>query len=63
MNIIEVLLPISLILAGSFATAFVLAVKSGQFDDVDTPPHRALFDAPKSKPNESQSDKSFEKSR
>lgn len=49
MSIIEILLPISLLLAGSFALAFVLAVRSGQYDDVDTPPQRMLFDAPKSR--------------
>ncbi len=47
MNIIEILLPISVLLAGGFAFAFVMAVRSGQFDDVDTPPQRILFDAPK----------------
>jgi cbb3-type cytochrome oxidase maturation protein len=52
LNIIEILLPISILLAGSFALAFILAVRSGQYDDVETPPHRILFEAPKSQ-NES----------
>ncbi|MDZ4082778.1 MAG: cbb3-type cytochrome oxidase assembly protein CcoS [Bdellovibrionales bacterium] len=53
MSIIEILLPISILLAGSFALAFVLAVRSGQYDDVETPQRRMLFDAPKSQ-NESE---------
>jgi cbb3-type cytochrome oxidase maturation protein len=53
MSIIEILLPISILLAGSFTLAFVLAVRSGQYDDVETPPRRILFDAPKS-PTESE---------
>ncbi|MBN8540102.1 MAG: cbb3-type cytochrome oxidase assembly protein CcoS [Deltaproteobacteria bacterium] len=53
MSIIEILLPISILLAGSFALAFILAVRSGQYDDVETPARRILFDAPKSQ-NESE---------
>jgi cbb3-type cytochrome oxidase maturation protein len=30
--------------AGAAVAAFVWVVRSGQLDDVDTPPHRVLFD-------------------
>lgn len=47
MNIIELLLPMSIMLGTGFVVAFVAAVRSGQFDDVETPAQRALFEAPK----------------
>lgn len=37
MRILLVLIPISLILLGAAVAAFVWAVRSGQFDDLDTP--------------------------
>ncbi len=47
MNIIELLLPMSIMLGTGFVIAFVFAVRSGQFDDVETPAQRALFEAPR----------------
>lgn len=47
MNIIELLLPMSIMLGTGFVVAFVFAVRSGQFDDVETPAQRALFEAPR----------------
>lgn len=44
MTILYVMLPLALALAGSFVAAFVWVVRSGQLDDVDTPPHRILLD-------------------
>jgi len=38
------LLPIAVILGGLFAFLFVVAVKRGQFDDLDDPPQRILKD-------------------
>ena len=38
MNILLLLIPISLLLLGVAIWAFVWAVRSGQFDDLDTPP-------------------------
>ena len=38
MNILLLLIPISLLLLGAAIWAFVWAVRSGQFDDLDTPP-------------------------
>lgn len=44
MNILFFMIPVSLILAAGFVSAFVWYVRSGQLDDVDTPPHRVLED-------------------
>ncbi len=42
MNAIVFLLPIALVLGGTFAALFLRAVKKGQFDDLDDPPQRML---------------------
>jgi cbb3-type cytochrome oxidase maturation protein len=44
MNIFYLLIGASLIVAIIFLAAFIWAVKSGQFDDNETPPYRILFD-------------------
>lgn len=44
MSILYLILPLALILAGVAVGAFVWTVRSGQLDDVDTPPRRILFD-------------------
>ncbi|MDX9732458.1 MAG: cbb3-type cytochrome oxidase assembly protein CcoS [Bdellovibrionales bacterium] len=44
MNIVELLLPLSLLLGLGFAVAFIFAVKTGQYEDCETPAHRMLFD-------------------
>ena len=44
MGAILFLLPIALILGGSFAVLFLFAVRDGQFDDLDDPPERILHD-------------------
>jgi cbb3-type cytochrome oxidase maturation protein len=44
MNIFYLLIGASLIVALIFLALFVWAVKSGQFDDNETPPYRILFD-------------------
>ncbi len=49
MDIIFVLLPFALILAGIAAGGYIWAVKRGQFDDLDTPPLRMLADEEDSK--------------
>jgi cbb3-type cytochrome oxidase maturation protein len=38
------LLPIAVLLGAIFAVLFVVAVKKGQFDDLDDPPKRILKD-------------------
>ena len=47
MGIIYILIPLSLILGLFGFTAFLWALRSGQFDDLDTPPIRILFDEKK----------------
>lgn len=44
MNVLYLLLPLALALAGAFVIVFVWAVRNGQFDDLETPSHRVLFD-------------------
>lgn len=44
MSVIYVLLPLAVLLASVALFAFIRAVKAGQFDDLDTPPHRILHD-------------------
>jgi cbb3-type cytochrome oxidase maturation protein len=52
MWVLMVLIPCSVLLSLGFVVAFVWATKRGQFDDLDTPPKRILFDdqSPKSSP-------------
>ncbi len=52
MNILFLLVPAALLLAGAGVWAFSWAVRSGQFDDTTTPAIRALLDD--SDPKESQ---------
>lgn len=44
MNIFYLLIGASLVVAMIFLAAFIWAVKTGQFDDNETPPFRMLFD-------------------
>ena len=44
MNILYLLLPAALMLAALGVAGFVWSVRSGQFDDVETPGMRVLFD-------------------
>ncbi len=44
MSVIVVLLGFSLLVAGGFLIAFLVAVRTGQFDDRETPSIRMLFD-------------------
>jgi cbb3-type cytochrome oxidase maturation protein len=47
MSVIVVLIGFSILVAGGFLVAFLLAVRSGQYDDTYTPSVRMLFDDPK----------------
>ncbi len=42
MNVILILIPVSLAFAGAFLLAFIWSVRSGQFEDTDTPAMRIL---------------------
>lgn len=44
MNIIHLLVPLALMLGGTFLAAFIFTVKSGQYDDLETPAHRVLLE-------------------
>jgi cbb3-type cytochrome oxidase maturation protein len=60
MSVIIVLLGFSLLVAGGFLIAFLVAVRSGQFDDRETPSIRMLFDdrpkQPQTPPSSTQPD-------
>ena len=44
MSIIFIVLPLSLLIVGGAVAAFAWAARSGQLDDLDTPPLRMLED-------------------
>jgi cbb3-type cytochrome oxidase maturation protein len=44
MSVLYLVLPLALLFAGAAVAAFAWTVRSGQLDDVDTPPRRILFD-------------------
>lgn len=44
MTVVYVLLPVALLLAGGALWAFITSVRSGQYDDLDTPAIRMLHD-------------------
>jgi len=44
MSVLYLLIPLSLIVAGAFLAAFIWAVRSGQYEDTDTPAMRVLTD-------------------
>lgn len=46
MAVLYVLIPLALMLSGAAVLAFWWAVRSGQFDDAETPAVRILFDDP-----------------
>lgn len=53
MSILIILISISLLVAISFFGLFVWAVKSGQYEDTESPSVRILYDNnPKKKPSE-----------
>ena len=44
MNVIYLLIPISLVLVGAMVWAFLWAVRSGQFDDLERAGHQILME-------------------
>jgi len=44
MSVLYIAIPIALALAVIAVIAFVMQVRGGQFDDLETPPRRMLFD-------------------
>jgi cbb3-type cytochrome oxidase maturation protein len=58
MEVIYLVLPLAIVLAGVAVAAFLWAVRRGQYDDLDAPPCRVLFEdeaAPRSLPYKSRS--------
>ena len=51
MSVLYIALPIALLLALVAVVAFIHQVRSGQFDDLETPPRRMLFDDVESSPH------------
>ena len=44
MNVLYLLVPIAILVAGGFVVAFFWAIKNGEFEDMDGPPVRILMD-------------------
>ena len=44
MSVMFILLPAALLLVIAAICAFIWAVRSGQYDDLETPRHRAVYD-------------------
>jgi cbb3-type cytochrome oxidase maturation protein len=44
MTVLYLILPLALLFAGAAVAAFAWTVRSGQLDDIDTPPRRILFE-------------------
>ncbi|MEZ5977940.1 MAG: cbb3-type cytochrome oxidase assembly protein CcoS [Planctomycetota bacterium] len=44
MSVIFVVVPVAFVLAGLFLWGFLWSVKKGQYDDLDSPAVRAVFD-------------------
>ncbi len=44
MNVIIILLLVSLCIAGGFLIAFLWSVNDGQYDDIESPAERILFE-------------------
>lgn len=44
MSVIYIVLPLAILIASAAVLAFIWAVRRGEFDDLDTPAVRILFD-------------------
>jgi len=44
MDILYLLIPLTILLITGAIVAFIWSVKNGQFDDLDSPAHRILFE-------------------
>lgn len=53
MELVYVALPVALLVGGAALAAFVWAARDDQFEDLDTPPRRAIFDDLEAKQGES----------
>lgn len=44
MSVLYIAIPVALLLAGLAVWGFYVAIHEGQFDDLETPPRKMLFD-------------------
>lgn len=44
MSVLMLMIPLAFLIAAGFVVAFARAAKRGEFDDLDGPPIRAVFD-------------------
>ena len=51
MSVVYIMIPVALLLAALGVAAFIIAAKKGQFDDLDTPALRAIFDDDETPPD------------
>ena len=56
MTVMFVLLPVALLFAAGALAVFLWAVRSGQLDDLDTPPLRILVDDDETEPGPTRTD-------
>lgn len=57
MDIIFVLVPLSILLIALAVTILFWAIKNGQFEDMDSPAHKILFDDDEHMPTQPSNDK------
>lgn len=57
MSILYLLIPLGLVLFGVAIWAFMWAVRSGQFEDLEGPAHRILMDDDEDRPKDPLQDK------
>ena len=57
MEVIYLLVPVALLIAGVIAVVFFWAIRAGQFDDLEGPAHRILMDDDSPEIKESREDK------
>lgn len=50
MNVLYLLVPLALVIVAAAVIAFRWATRQGQFDDLDTPAVRVLFDEQQARP-------------
>lgn len=52
MNALYVTIPLAMLIAGIALVVFLYALKSGQFEDIEAPKYRMLFDDEETIPNQ-----------
>ncbi len=52
MSVLYIAIPVALVVASIAVVAFIIQVRNGQYDDLDTPARRMLYDESESDPKE-----------